>query len=336
MYIPKKYRTNVLNDKELYNLYSKNFHLLSSLIPSNYDITKNCNMTCQGCLFFDGDDYKSHPDNASLTEWGDFFKKEKDRGVNYPYFAGAEPALVQDRLVLASQYFEKGLIFTNGSIKIDDQIKFKIHISVWGLPKTEEIVRNNSYFMKALKNYQNDSRALFVFTINSQNINEIEPIIQLCSKWNAKLSFNFFSPTADYLSKTTKSDNLNNLILYKSHLLRIRYLLNKYIDQYPNTLIYTKEYNHWVTNPNGLYIIDKETGIAKDCAMKSQKNNLHYRTDFTSTDSKCCMPNIDCTNCRAYAVSMPSAISRHADFFKTDDGFMEWNIISKQWRNMFL
>jgi len=103
--------------------------------------------------------------------------------------------LVQDRLILASKYFDKGLIFTNGSIKMDDAIKFKLHISVWGLPSTEEITRNNSFLMKALENYKDDPRALFIFTINAKNIHEIEPVILLCQEWDVPLSFSLFSPT---------------------------------------------------------------------------------------------------------------------------------------------
>jgi len=99
-------------------------------------------------------------------------------------------------------------------------------------------------------------------------------------------------------------------MLSNNQLIEIRDLLDTFIDKYPDTVLYTKAYNHWVTNINGLYKINETTGIAEDCAIKKQKYNLHYRTDFTSTGSKCCMPNIDCTHCRAYAGSFGSAIAR--------------------------
>ena len=335
MFIPKKYKELINNDQELYDRFIDNRKQLSTLVTSNYDITKECNMTCEGCLFFDGEDYMQHHDSGSLEEWEAFFKKEQARGVSYPYFAGSEPALVVDRLKIASKYFSKGLVFTNGSIKIDTSVPFKLHISVWGLPSTEEVTRNNSFFMKALKNYQHDERALFVFTINAMNIDEIEPIILLCQEWNAKLSFSLFSPTTEYLEHSDIEKNPSSLMLSKQQLLEVRNVLDTYIDRYPDTLLYTKAYNHWVTNPNGLYEIDEESGIATDCAIMKQKYNIHYRTDFTSTDSKCCMPNIDCTHCRPYAAAFGSAIARYKRFFKTYDGFKTWNNIAEQWIDMF-
>ena len=170
MFIPKAYKVQIENNIDLNDLYIANRQAFTSLLTSNYDITKKCDMSCDGCYFFEGDDYLSHSDNSSLEEWDDFFSKEKERGINFPYIAGAEPSLVQDRLKIANKYFSKGAVFTNGSSKIDKNINFKIHISVWGLPEKEKIVRKESYFIKALKNYENDKRALFVYTINAQNI----------------------------------------------------------------------------------------------------------------------------------------------------------------------
>src|SRR5690606_25585328 len=67
--------------------------LSAHLAGSNYDVSRVCNLRCEGCLFFEGDDFQSHADDRSDAEWDAFFAAEAARGVNFPYFAGAEPAL---------------------------------------------------------------------------------------------------------------------------------------------------------------------------------------------------------------------------------------------------
>ncbi len=335
MYLPKLYKKDILNDKETYNSFIKNWDILANIVHSNYDITKKCNMTCNGCYFFEGDDYKNHQEISSLEEWDNFFKQEKDRGVVYPYIAGAEPSLVQDRLHIANKYFSQGCVFTNGATKIDDTINFRIHISVWGVPSSEELVRKDSFFLHALQIYKNDPRALFVFTINANNIDEIEEVIKYCQEWNAKLTFNLFSPTTDYLKQVNNILDVNTLILDEEKLKETRYILDNFIDLYPDTVVYNKSFNHWITNPNGIYEIDSSTGIAIDCGARNDQKNMHFRTDFSSSNSKCCLPNIDCRNCRAYAVAYGSATARYKQFIKTREGFDKWNEIAELWREIF-
>ncbi len=335
MFIPKVYKTQIESNTELYDSYIVNRMAFTNLLTSNYDITKKCDMSCDGCYFFEGDDYLSHSDNSTLEEWDIFFAKEKKRGISFPYIAGAEPSLVQDRLKVANKHFSKGAVFTNGSSKIDENINFKIHISVWGTPEKEKIVRKDSFFIRALENYKNDQRAVFVYTIHAQNINDIETVIKYCKEYNAKLTFNFFSPTTDYLDVVGES-NEASLILEKEDLLRIRNLLDNYIDIYGETLVYNKAFNQWITNPKGLYEVNKETNIASDCLIIKQSDNLHFRTDFSFNNSKCCFPNMDCNHCRAYAVALGSAISKYSTFFKSYEGFVQWNSIASLWRNLFL
>lgn len=334
MYIPKSYKQDVYAHENIHNTFIQNRAFFHNLLASNYDITKKCNLSCEGCLFFDGEDYLAHHDNVSLEEWELFFQKEKSRGVNFPYFAGAEPSLVQERLLVATKYFAKGVVYTNGSIVLDKRIHFKIHISVWGEPEDEIASRNGSFFLQALQNYKDDPRAVFVYTIHAMNIDKIESIIKHCREWHAKLTFNLFSPTTEYLS--IQKEEQRSLILTPNKLQEIREKLDDFINKYPDVLIYTKEYNHYVTNPNGLYEIDATTQIAQNCAIRNEVTAKHFRTDLSSHESKCCYPNIDCTQCRTYAVSLGMAVSKYKTLLKTYDGFIEWNAIAKQWRELLV
>jgi MoaA/NifB/PqqE/SkfB family radical SAM enzyme len=337
MHLPKKIRNQLKKDDTTNEQYTKIRKQLQNLKSSNYDITNKCNLDCVGCLFFEGEDYNGHHDKTPLEEWETFFKKEKARGINFPYFAGAEPSLVPERLAIATKYFYRGVVFTNGAVKIDDKIPFTIHISVWDTPQKEEHIRGKSFFLKALENYKDDPRAVFIFTINSQNIMDIESIIHLCKEFNVKLSFSIYSPTQVY-SKSVEdfSSSIVNYSPNKEDLLKIRHLLEHYRNKYKDTIIYSGAYNDWVTNPNGLYVIDPVTKIAINCEIMKQEYNIHYRTDLTSENSKCCSPNLECQNCRAYAMAHGTVIARYKEFLENFEEFEKWLEIADVWTKLFL
>ncbi len=52
----------------------------------------------------------------TLDAYRVFYQQENDRGITYPHMAGAEPALVQDRLRVISEVFSQGLVYTNCTI----------------------------------------------------------------------------------------------------------------------------------------------------------------------------------------------------------------------------
>src|SRR5579875_2703375 len=92
------------------------------LVTSNYDLTDRCNLQCEGCLFFAGDDYKRYRKENDLGRWREFFRAERERGVNFGYFAGAEPSLEIERLRIADAFIDRGVVFTNGLIRLPDDI----------------------------------------------------------------------------------------------------------------------------------------------------------------------------------------------------------------------
>src|SRR3984957_1207324 len=97
---------------------------------SNFDLTSRCNLRCEGCFYFEGDDYKQAMEQESLAEWRAFFEEQARRGVTFASLAGAEPALEQDRLEIANRFIPRGAIFTNGTIRIRPSISYTIVISI--------------------------------------------------------------------------------------------------------------------------------------------------------------------------------------------------------------
>ncbi len=73
------------------------------LVTSNYDIADRCNLRCEGCLFFAGDDYKQYRVNEDAACWDAFFRAERERGVNFGYFAGVR-ACVESQSRIARDF----------------------------------------------------------------------------------------------------------------------------------------------------------------------------------------------------------------------------------------
>src|ERR1700742_4549772 len=57
-------------DGTLRERYAKLRRHSANIVGSNYDISAECNLRCEGCLFFEGADGLGHIDHRSDNEWG--------------------------------------------------------------------------------------------------------------------------------------------------------------------------------------------------------------------------------------------------------------------------
>jgi hypothetical protein len=333
-------------DPELRARYVKWRKHASGVVGSNYDIARRCNLRCEGCLFFEGPDFVAHPDNKTEAEWGAFFAAERQRGVNFAYLGGAEPALEPVRLRLAAKHIPRGVVFTNGTVPIDRSLPYTLHVSIWGTAEQTPGLRGANSFQRAFDNFAADPRVRFVYTVNSRNIQGAREVAAICAALGAPLTFSLFSPTELYnwkLKHGVIRDNAyfrssspdDHLAFSPEGLLEARRVLDELIDAFPRTLIYTHAYNRWVTDVDGLYRIDPRSGWATDCEVRRAPHHRHVRTDLTSTESKCCSPNFDCSQCRAYAIATGTAVSRFKRFLDSPARFADWVDMAEQWARLF-
>jgi MoaA/NifB/PqqE/SkfB family radical SAM enzyme len=334
-------------DPELRTRYDKWRRHASGIVASNYDIARRCNLRCEGCLFFEGTDYRAHPDDKTEAEWEAFFAAERQRGVNFVYLGGAEPALKPRRLKLAAKCIPRGVIFTNGTMPIDRSLSYTLHVSIWGTEEQTDGLRGGKQsFHKAFRNFGADPRARFIYTVNSRNLPGARRVAAICADLGASLSFSLFSPTELYRSKLnlgTAQDRLyfrssspeDHLAFSEQGLLDVRQALDEIIATFPRTVIYTHAYNRWVTDPGGLYRIDPESGWATDCEVRRAAHHRHVHSDLTSANSKCCSPNFDCRHCRAYAIATGTAVSRFKRFLGSEAQFKDWVDMAEQWARLF-
>lgn len=288
---------------------------LSRFKGGNYDVSSNCNLTCEGCLFF------ARADGVPLDrdggdDWDALFAGEAARGVNFAYIAGAEPSLVPGRLAAAWRHIKAGVIFTNGTRRIDPAIGFRIHVSLWGLDELAATLRGGDSVAKALRNYASDPRAVFAFTISRENLHQVQEVTRRVAEAGGKLTFSYFSPTEIYQTqagRVTGNDYMRldeSIRLSAADLSRARTEIEAAMAAHPETVIYSLDYDDWVRQPGErLYDLD-ENGIARDCGNRLSPEHRHYTHDGKPSGGKCCLPNLDCRDCRAYAPALGTFVTR--------------------------
>jgi hypothetical protein len=65
-------------------------------------------------------------------------------------------------------------------------------------------------------------------------------------------------------------------------------------------------------------------------------HHRHFCIDLTSSESKCCSPNLECRDCRAYAMASGTAVSRFRQFLSSYEAFCDWVSIAEQWSRLFM
>jgi hypothetical protein len=318
---------------------------IGRLVPSNYDVSDRCNLTCEGCLYFEGDERRTHLDDGTVDEWARFFGREARRGVNFAYLAGAEPALQIDRIRAAARHIPAGVIFTNGTRLIPPDIRYRIHVSIWGWRERNAVLRGGDNAPKALRLYARDPRAIFTYTISRKNIDDIYDVAQALHEAGAKLTLSYFSPTSSYLARlegardasspyVRVSTAQDNLVLGRDDYVRARRQIVRAMADFPETVVYSLAYDDWITR-RSLYTLDDQ-GVAVDCGSRNAGRNHHFAVDRTRSSGKCCSPNIDCRECRAYAQGYSSFLIRYNDVRSDPDKLADWLDVWELWARMFM
>lgn len=309
---------------------------------SGYDITNRCNLRCEGCFFFEGELSAKYSSDKSEAEYREFFRSEVSRGITYPHFAGAEPALVQNRLRIAAEFWRHGLVYTNGTVRISDEIPFMLHISVWGGEEKDHELRGGQVFQRAIRNYQGDPRAIFMYTVNPQNIDDIPEVVRRLADYGLRISFNHYSASRQYKRKVlsgAKADSRtyrlstaeSNLIFAPDDLLRAKEAIGLAMADFPQTVIFSPHYNEFVHRSGPLFDIDPDTQMAKNCVILHLPYHRQYHTDFSFSDTECCIANIDCSECRHYVSVYTLLMSRMKEAMKDESSFASWLDVYHTW-----
>ncbi|MDO5604784.1 MAG: hypothetical protein Q4G25_06440 [Paracoccus sp. (in: a-proteobacteria)] len=315
--------------------------MVGRLRSSNYDISTTCNLRCEGCLFFSGAGDEAHQSETDPARWDGFFAAEARRGINYAYLGGAEASLTPERIAACHTHIPMGVIFTNGTKRIAPEVSYRIHVSVWGDETTSRLYRGGEGNMRALRNYQGDARAVFVLTLNALNLGEVDRVARACRDHGVRLTFSIFSPTLDYGARMVAGGRTDyfrfsgageaDMRLRPEGLARARAVMMKAAADYPGTVRIAPDYIDWITG-QGLYDLDAQ-GVARDCGNRLTRWHRHFNADMSENAGKCCTPNLDCRDCRAYAMGMASYLARKK-LRRADPE--NWLAVWQHWASLFL
>jgi MoaA/NifB/PqqE/SkfB family radical SAM enzyme len=202
----------------------------SFLKESTYDVTSKCNIRCDGCYYFAGEKSLTK-DQIDPEKWRSLFEKEKERGITFVVLAGAEPAIVPMICKSAYNVIPVGAIATNGIIKITDEVKYRIHISVWGDDEYSYKYRGvKNCLKKQIKAYANDDRAIFIYTITKHNIEQLESVTKEIVDSGFTISFNQFSSPVGYTGELTLDSDARH---------RMRDKISQLMETYREKIIYS-------------------------------------------------------------------------------------------------
>ena len=302
---------------ELYQVF--NYSRVSrKRITSVYDISSTCTLKCEGCLYFDKNG--AHDGGNKLPQlpaYQELFKREKQRGVTYPIFGGAEPSLNPKVIDTAALYWSQGMIHTNGIKKIDKHIPFKLYVSLWGHKELTLKWRGKDCYEQVLDNIEGDKRVVVNYTVNAKNIEDILPVAKDLNCRGIPMTFQVYSPTSDYTEyvNTTaetghfkylsNSNCYDNLVMNEESNLRAIDVIKTAIDNYPDTINFSHALTDWVFGNKGMLYrpANTNTGIPADCSVALNPEHKHYYTTLETDSRKTCgHPNINCESCRVYTL----------------------------------
>lgn len=296
------------------------------LRESAYDMTSACQLRCEGCYYFQGDKYAVR-DQRDPEQWRAFFEGEKERGITYVVLAGAEPALVPKLLRTCYDVIPLGSIASNGLKPIDSEIRYRLHLSVWGDsagdPKYRKLANGKpgpNCLPVQLKNYKDDERVVFVYTFNNENVDQLDEVVERVHDGGHQISFNIFSDPAVY----------NSPLKFRDTLKRTRAKMIQALEEYPETVIYSY-YNAEVhTDDRSLHSLFgcpyPRAQLAQGTVPTGLSNSFRsYRTNLThEPTSDCCVPDTDCSDCRHYAAGSAIVTSRLNLHVESEKQFRGW------------
>ncbi len=291
------------------------------LRESTYDMTNRCNIRCEGCYYFTGEKQFA-PETLDEEDWRQLLEAEKERGITFVVLAGAEPSLVPNLCKICHGIIPLGAIASNGLKAIPRNIGYKIHISVWGNDRTSLNVRKaRDMLVRQMANYQDDPRAVFVYTFTPINIDEAREVTALLADNGQKITFNMFSAPVDYQGHLRHD---------RATLARTRETMRALLAEYPETVIYSPYNIVAHTHERGLHDLyscsyprmNPSTAIGLGRSFRQYRTNLQW--DRTAA---CCVPDTDCADCRHYAAGsavVTARMYRHASHPQTFKAWLDY------------
>jgi MoaA/NifB/PqqE/SkfB family radical SAM enzyme len=288
------------------------------LRESTYDMTRRCNLRCDGCYYYEGS--KQHAvDEPDPAKWRALLEAEKARGITFVVLAGAEPSLVPELCAACYEVIPLGCIASNGLKPFPKEVGYRIHVSVWGDDAESKRFRGRACLDQQLASLEGDDRAVFVYTFTRRNIDQVDGVVARIEAAGGRITFNMFSPPVGYQGE---------LALDAAAFARARAKMNRMLRQHPRAVLYSP-YNAEVhTDPERSLHARFKCPYPRcnpDTRLGLGRTFRQYRSDLTWDRSvSCCVPDTDCADCRHYAAGSAIVTARMAQHVGDEATLRKW------------
>jgi MoaA/NifB/PqqE/SkfB family radical SAM enzyme len=288
------------------------------LRESTYDMTNRCNLKCEGCYYYEGDKQYAE-DERDPGKWRALLEAEKERGITFAVLAGAEPGLAPELCRVCSEVIPLGCIASNGMRPFPEDIGYKIHISVWGGDEESKRYRGRPCLDQQLKSFENDERAVFVYTFTKRNIDQVDTEVRRIADRGCKVTFNTFSPPMGYEGELT---------LDRDAFHRTNDKMIEMLERFPEAVLFSKYSAEVHTDPERS--LHQRFGCPyprrnDDTRFGLGRSFRQYRSDLTWDRSvACCVPDTDCGQCRHYAAGSAIVTARMNRHVGSEREFRKW------------
>ena len=265
------------------------------------DLTHVCNLRCEGCYYFsEGMDETPMGDAAALRA---FVEREQQRGTNFVTIVGGEPSLELERLRILYDAFKLS-VATNGvrAIPREGLEDLPIGVAVWGDHETDQVLRGGGrqpVFAKALRNYRDDPRAFFYYTVAPGHAAEVDSVVEQCVQNGNRVLFNFYGDL----------EHRGGDLDYRRGFGPVRQAVERAIERHPDQILMTSRLARIITT--GKLFGDRWghevcTSISPDHVSNGERiqngkaYNRHFRSynaDLVSTRRCCTAVDRDCSSC---------------------------------------
>ncbi len=249
------------------------------------DVTDNCNLRCKHCYHFRGKK-ELQTQELPLSVWKDRFYGLHNLGIRAVLLVGGEPALRPDVLMLADKTFPFVYVITNGTIRISEEFKRRLFVSIDGLPQTNDSIRGNDVFSRVIGNYSNDRRVIINMTLTAKNYSELEGVVRVAEESGfAGVVCNVCAGGVDWSSPLRVPCNERAAMI--GEMRRVKKL-------YPKSFLMTDSMIKWYEFPD-----HRDRCVWGDEA-------LHF--DVSWNRRRCFAANVDCSNCGCLAGSVETPL----------------------------
>jgi hypothetical protein len=317
-----------------------------SVRASEYHLTNACNIRCKGCWFFthefDKPGAKSDKEANDLLVLEQFVLQERARGVNTALLIGGEPTLFPDRIAVYVKHMEHVTISTNGLRRLprEGYENVNVAITLFGGLRADDglrAIRPNGkpftgLFDTALANYRGDDRAIFIYAVAPNHVNEVRATVERIIENGNVLSFNYYH---DYSKAEEYASEVAELM---SLLLELQAKYPRQIRSHPYHIraLITGEVHF------GKFSYETCPSVSVDYAGNQErlKNGNKYLPKFNAwaadlkTALKCCTSG-ECHSCRDSQATYTWLLVNAEHFLASPELIKTWTEIAEGYWSQF-